>query len=212
MLTDTKCRAAKPREKAFKMADGGGLFLFVTPSGSKSWRLAYRFLGKQKLLVIGQYPVVSLAEARLAREEAKKLLAQGGDPSQQKKIDRIVQAQRNATTFKSVAEELLAKMEREGKADATLEKKRWMLLDLASPLAGRPVADISAPELLAVLRKVEARGKHETAKRLRSACGQVFRYAVATGRALRDPSGDLKGALTAPVVKHRAAMLDPEEI
>lgn len=212
MLTDAKCRNAKAREKPYKLSDWGGLYLEVLPAGGKSWRLAYRYFGKQKRLVIGPYPTVSLGDARRARDEAKRLLATGGDPSSRKKLEKLAQAERVATTFGAIAKELVAKDEREGRADSTIAKKRWLALDLAAPLADRPIVEITASELLSILRKAEARGKHETAKRLRSACGQVFRYAIATGRASRDPSADLKGALTAPVVTHRAAITDPDDM
>ncbi|GAB4527046.1 MAG: integrase arm-type DNA-binding domain-containing protein [Amphiplicatus sp.] len=212
MLTDVKCRTAKPRAKRYKLADGGGLYLEVLPSGNRSWRFRYRLAGRQKVLVIGLYPAVSLAAARRARDEAKRQLMEGVDPAEQKRLERLAEAVRRATTFKAVASELIAKRAREGAAEATLTKLRWLLLDLAAPLADRPVAEITTPELLAVLRKVEARGRLESARRLRSACGRVFRHAVATGRAERDPAADLKDALAAPVATHRAAITRPDEI
>jgi integrase len=157
-------------------------------------------------LALGIYPTVSLAEARSHRDEAKKLLARSIDPSVQRKADRQVGG---GGTFRAVAEEVIAKQEREGRARATLIKKRW-LLDFAFPAFGdRPVAQITARELLTLLREIEGRGLYETAKRLRSTCGMVFRYAIATGRADRDPSMDLRGALTMPPVNHRATIIDP---
>src|SRR6266536_2587438 len=204
-LTDIRVRNAKPGEKPTKLSDGGGLHLLIQPSGSKLWRLAYRFGGKQKTLAFGVYPKVSLAEARSRRDEAKRLLIRNLDPSAQRRID-------NGNTFTAVAKELLAKLEREGRASATLVKKRW-LLGFALPVIGhRPVGEIAAPELLSVLRTAEARGHYETARRLRSTCGMVFRYAIATGRAKRDPAADLRGALITPKVKHRAAIVDPAGI
>lgn len=205
MLGDTRIRVTKPADRPFKLTDSGGLFVLINPNGSKLWRLAYRFGGKQKSLSIGSYPTVTLKEAREKREQAKRLLASGVDPSLQRRIEK----QAATNTFKGVAEELLAKLAKEGRAQITLTKKRWMLGFAYSALADRPIAKITAPELLAVLRKIERRGRYETAQRLRSTCGMVFRYAIATGRAERDPSGDLRGALIIPKVKHRAAIVDP---
>lgn len=207
-LTDTAIRNAKANRKAIKLSDGGGLYLLVQRRGAKLWRLAYRLGGKQKLLSFGIYPTVSLADARARREAAKKCLADGVDPSLQRKLEK----QASFVTFKLVAEELLDKMRREGRATATLVKTRWLLEFSFAAIGERPVAKISAPELLAVLRKVEGRGTYETARRLRSTCGMVFRYAIATGRAERDPSIDLRGALTTPTVKHRATIIEPKAI
>ena len=207
MLSDTRLRSTKPTDRPIKLSDSGGLFVLIKPNGSKLWRMAYRFGGKQKALALGRYPTVALKEAREKREEAKRLLASGVDPSLQRRIDKYAASSSN--TFKAVAEEVLVKLEKEGRAEVTLSKKRW-LLEIAYPALGaRPVAKINATELLSVLRKVEARGHHETARRLRSTCGIVFRYAIATGRAEHDPTADLRGALIAPKVKHRAAIVDP---
>jgi integrase len=207
MLTNTRVHNAKPGERPVKLSGGGGLYLLIQSHGSKLWRMSYRFAGKQKTLALGIYPTLMLREAREQRDEAKRLLAKGIDPSLQRRLDK--QAASTGNTFRAVAEEVLAKLEKEGRADVTLAKKRW-LLDFAYPeLGDRPIAVITAPELLSVLRKIEARGRYETARRLRSTCGIVFRYAIATGRAERDPSADLRGALTAPKVNHRAAIVDP---
>jgi hypothetical protein len=178
-LTDTAVRNAKPCEKLFKLSDGGGLHLLIQPSGSKLWRLAYRIGRKQKTLCLGIYPTVSLAEARAKRDTAKQQLGSGMDPSFQRKIDKRA----STISFRSVAEELLDKMRREGRAAATLAKTQW-LLEIVFPVIGqRPIGEITAPEILMVLRSVEARGRYETARRLRSTCGMVFRYAIATVRA-----------------------------
>ena len=207
-LSDTAIRAAKPSETIKKLSDGGGLQLWIMPNGSKLWRLAYRFNGKQKLMAFGPYPALTLAEARKRRDEAKAMLVSGQDPYQQKKLDKLTKATSESVTFRIVSEELLLKVKREGKADITLSKKRW-LLDMAYPSIGeRPIAEITAPEILAVLQKVEASGLYETAKRLRSTIGQVFRFGVATGRVTHDPTFALRGALTAPKVKHRAAITE----
>jgi integrase len=208
MLNDTRVRTARPSDRPIKLSDSGGLYLLIKPNGSKLWRLAYRFGGKQKSLAIGVYPAVTLKHAREKRDEARRLLADNVDPSMQHRLEKL----KAASTFRAVAEEVLVKLEREGRADVTLAKKRW-LLDFAYPAIGeRPIAEITALEVLAVLRKVEARGRYETARRLRSTCGIVFRYAIATGRAERDPSLDLRGALTTPKVVHRAAIVDPAKI
>jgi integrase len=209
MLTDARVRNAKPNVRPIKLSDAGGLHLLIQPHGSKLWRMAYRFDGKQKALALGVYPIVTLQEAREQRDAAKRLLAKGTDPSARRRLEKQTAA---ANTFKAVAEEVLGKLEKEGRAPQTLEKLRW-LLNFAYPSIGeRRVAEIAAPELLSVLRKVEARGRYETARRLRSTCGMVFRYAIATGRAERDPSTDLRGALTAPKVSHRSAIVDPTGI
>jgi integrase len=210
MLNDTRVRTAKPADRPIKLSDSGGLYLLIQPNGSKLWRLAYRFGGKQKSLAIGIYPTVTLKHARDKRDEARRLLADNVDPSTQRRLEKLTAASGN--TFRAVGEELLVKLEREGRTDVTLAKKRW-LLEFAYPAIGeRPVAEITALEVLAVLRKVEARGRYESARRLRSTCGMVFRYAIATGRAERDPSLELRGALTTPKVVHRAAIVDPAEI
>jgi integrase len=209
MLTDVAVRKAKPSSQPRKISDGGGLHVLVQPTGSKLWRLAYRFAGKQKTLAIGVYPIVSLEEARRQRENAKKLLARSIDPSVQRRADRQAGKQ---GTFRAVADEVLVKHEREGRADATLSKKHWLLAYAFPAFGDRPVAEITARELLALLRELEGRGLYETARRLRSTCGMVFRYAIATGRAERDPSMDLRGALTTPQVVHRATIVDPTAI
>jgi integrase len=209
MLKDVAVRNAKPSAKPRKLSDGGGLHVLIQPTGSKLWRLAYRFAGKQKTLALGAYPAVSLEEARRHKDEAKKLLARSIDPSVQRKADKQAGAD---SSFRGVAEEVIAKLEREGRAQVTLTKKRW-LLDFAYPAFGdRPIAEIAARDLLALLRKIENQGFYETARRLRSTCGMVFRYAIATGRADRDPSMDLRGALTVPQVNHRATITDPKGI
>jgi len=211
-LTDVRIRNAKSRERPFKLADGGGLHLTITPYGSKLWRLAYRFAGKQKTLAIGVYPVVSLERARAARAAAKQLLSEGVDPSVAKKDEKRRQTLANENTFRSVAEEWLQKQRLEGRAAATLAKNEW-LLDFALPMLGsRPVTSISSAQVLEVLRRVESRGRLETARRLRSTIGSAFRYAIATARAENDPTIALRGALVVPTVTHRAAVTDPKAL
>jgi integrase len=213
-LSDAAIRGAKPGATPQKLSDGGGLFLLIRPKpvGSKLWRLAYRFGRKQKTLALGIYPTVSLSQAREGRDDAKKLLAGGVDPSVQRKTERLLDKTAAENSFRKVAEEVIGKLEREGRAHVTISKKRW-LLDFAYPAFGdRPVSEVTAKELLALLREIEGRGIYETAKRLRSTCGMVFRYAIATGRAERDPSADLRGALTTHRVSHRATIVQPTEI
>lgn len=211
-LSDVAVRAAKPQPKPVKLSDGGGLQLLVTPTGGKLWRLAYRFDGKQKQLALGAYPAVGLADARKARDAAKATLAAGFDPSEKAKVDRAARKVASANTFGAIADELIAKMERERKAVRTIAKVTW-LLGIARPdLGQRPIADITAAEVLRVLKAVDDRGNHETAKRLRATIGGVFRYAIATTRAENDPTYALKGALTAPTVTHRAAITDPKAL
>ncbi len=208
-LTEIGIRSARPRARIFKLSDGGGLQLWVTPDGAKRWRLAYRFAGGQKTLALGVYPATGLRDARDARDAAKRLLKQGIDPSQQRRAETARRAVASTNTFDAIAAELLEKKRRERKADRTITKFEWFM-SLARPgIGSRPVADISAPEILAVLRQIEARGRQETARKLRGAIGQVFRFAVATGRAQRDPTGACKGALATPVVNHRALSSSP---
>ena len=171
-----------------------------------------RYLGRYKSLAFGVWPDVDLAGARAKRDAARKLLANGRDPSEQAKLDKTAASVAAASTFKAVAEEWYVKAEKEGLAPATLNKIRW-LLDFATPsLGNRPIAEILPHELLLVLRKFEAKGRHVSAKRLRSTWGQVFRYAIATARANRDISADLRGALASVKVTHRAAVTRPVEV
>ncbi|WP_417514760.1 tyrosine-type recombinase/integrase [Minwuia sp.] len=207
-LTDAKVRNAKPDAKPTKFSDGGGLHVLVTPGGSKLWRLAYRHAGKQKTLALGGYPATSLEKAREARAEAKRLIAEGIDPSDRKREAKL-RAQSNAeNTFDAVGMEYLQKLEKEGRAPVTLDKVRWLLGMANEKLGNRPVAEISSAEVLEVLKRVEQRGHLETARRLRSTVGSVMRYAIATARAENDPTVALRGALVAPKVKHRAAITD----
>ncbi len=207
-LTDAKIRALKTPEKEKKVSDAHGLYLLMKPTGGRLWRMAYRFAGRQKALALGQYPHVGLADARQKRDAAKALLARGIDPSVQAKAEKVDAAVSSANIFNIIADEMLAKVTRDGLAETTLTKKRW-LLDLARPdLGQRPIKDIGASEILITLRKVEALGNYETARRLRATIGQVFRYAIATARAENDPTFGLRGALTTPKVVHRAAITD----
>jgi integrase len=209
-LTDREIKAAKPSGSIVKLSDGGGLQLWITSDGAKRWRLAYRLGRTQKTLALGVYPALGLREARQRRDDAKQLLADGQDPSAAKKLASEAKAAAGANTFAAIASELLEKKRREGKTPKTIAKLEW-LLGLALPFIGQTaIVELKAPEILTVLSRIEARGKHETATRLREIIGGVFRFAVATGRAKADPTGALKGALTTPRVTHRAAIIDPK--
>ena len=210
-LSAAAIRNAKAAKTPFKLADGGGLFLLVAVNSGKYWRLAYRFDGKQRALVFGIYPVIGLADARELRDRARKLLAKGIDPGVQARLDKTAASIASANTFGAVAEEWIGKITKDGLAEVTLKKIRWLVGQILPAIRKRPIAEISAPELLMALRKVEAKGRYDTAQRLRSTCGQIFRYAIATSRAERDISNDLRGALIAHKVTHRAAILKPTE-
>jgi len=207
-LTEAKIRAAKAAEKPVKLFDGAGLFLLVNPSGSRWWRLKYRYGGKERGLSLGVYPEVSLKDARERRDEARRQLARNVDPSARRQQSK----QASAETFQAIAEEWL-RIQGSKLAEVTLAKARWMLTEFVFPrLGSRPIGEITAPDLLTVLRAVEARGMHETATRTKQRVGQVFRYAVATGRALRDITTDLRGALAPVVSENHAAITDPVKV
>jgi integrase len=208
-LTDAAVRKAKTEAKPYKLADGGGLYLEVMPNGSKYWRLKYRYGGKEKRLAFGVYPDVSLADARTRRDEARKLLANDTDPGAVKQAQKAMKQERAANSFEAIAREWFAKHS-PGWAQSHASKiiQRFEK-DVFPWLGGRPIAEITAPELLAVLRRIESRGALDTAHRAHQNSGQVFRYAVATGRAQRDPSGDLRGALPPARGGHFAAIIEP---
>lgn len=212
MLTHIAIDKAKSQDKPFKLSDGDGLHLLIEPSGSKLWRFRYRFLGKENMLTFGRWPDVSLAEARQKRDDARKLLVNGINPSQKRKTDKLTAAVASRNTFGAVAEDYIAKLEAEGKAAATIGKRRWFLQDLAKPLTDRPIADITPHEILELLKKIERTGRRETARRLRGTIGGVFRLAIATLRATNDPTYPLRGALMQPVVQHRAAITDERDL
>jgi hypothetical protein len=209
-LSDTAVKNAKPKARPYKIADSGGLFLLVMPNGSKYWRLRYFCDGKEKTLALGVYPDVPLADARERRAEAKKHLAAGIDPGKAKKQAKREEAFRAANTFEAIAREWYGQRKHEW-----APKTAKMVLDRlerhAFPKLGkRPIAEITAPEILEVLRVVEASGALEMTRRVSHIISQVFGYAIATGRAERNPVNDLRGALKTPVVRHRAYLKEKE--
>lgn len=206
MLSDTAIKGARPRQKRYKLFDERGLYMIVTPDGGRWWRFKYKLGGREKLLSLGTYPDVSLQRARQKRDEARKLVVDGVDPSAERRAAKDAQAD----TFRALAEEWFGKQHF---APATREKARWTLDDLIYPYIGnRPVMLITAPEVLELLRRLETRGKHETAHRTKQRIGQVLRYAIATGRAERDVTADLRGALTPLKVTNHAAVTEPAKV
>jgi integrase len=211
-LTDTAVRNAKPGEKPVRLFDGGGMYLEVAPSGGKWWRLKYRFGGKEKRLSLGVYPDVGLKEARTRRDEARKLLADGTDPGENRKATKSAKVERAANSFEVVAREWHAinaptwAASHADKIIARLEN------DVFPWLGGKPIADITAPQILAVVRRIDGRGTLDTAHRALANCGQVFRYAIQTGRAERDPTPDLRGALPPLRHEHFASITEPATV
>lgn len=206
-LTDAQIRALKPGEKPQKVRDGEGLFLLVQPNGTKLWRFAYRFHGKQKTLAVGVYPHVGLGDARDKRDDAKKLLAAGEDPALAKKLDKTRRRLAAENTFKTVA--LRWHDARKARWTTDYAERIWQRIEdhVLPEIGSLPVHEIEPPTLLAAVRKVEKRGTVELARRVKNYCGQIFRYAIAEGIAVRDPSADIREALaTQAPVKHRAAL------
>lgn len=209
-LTVAKVKSAKPKEKDYKLSDEKGLFLLVKQNGSKYWRLKYRFAGKERLMALGVFPDTTLAMAQKKRDEARRQLADGIDPMEHRKATKQAHQEAASNSFEVVAREWLQKR---GKKSESGDKRLTSLLerDLFPNLGKLPIRDITAPVLLKALRKIEARGAIETAHRAKQYAGQIFRYAVATDRADRDPSGDLKAALATPTKTHFAAITTPKE-
>ncbi len=223
-LTDAQIRSARPKEKAYKLFDAGGLYLELSPSGGKWWRFKYRYEGREKRLSLGTYPDVPLAGrkdrarggfiegAREKRDAARQVLANGVDPSMQRKAIKAAKGELAANSFEAVAREWMDKFAAQ-LAPKSAERKRRLLEREVFPWIGaKPIASVTAPDVLSVLRRIEGRGAGETTKRARVYCGQIFRYAIATGRAERDHTQDLKDALAPRVVTHRAAITDPKKI
>lgn len=210
-LTDSACRAAKPANNPYKMTDGAGLYLLVKPNGSKIWQMKYAFLGKEKTFSIGQYPLVTLAEARDARSHAKKLLQQGIDPTQAKKQEKRSAIRIAQNTFKSTALEWYETKKPEWSESHAKNVLHRLETDIFPFVGNAPIKEISAPDLLHALRKIEKRGAWDLAIRTRQICGQVFRYGIQLGRCDRNPAHDLHGALKTRKTEHYAA-ITPDEI
>lgn len=212
MLTDAAIRKAKPLEKPYKLSDSGGLFLLLNPNGARWWRLKYRFQGKEKLLSLGTYPDTGLADARGKRDEARKLLASGVDPSEHRKANKAAGQDRAANSFEVVAREWFAKQEGNWVPTHADKIKLRLENDIFPWLGKRPIAEVAAKELLASLNRIVDRGAVESAHRALQNCAQVFRYAIATGRTARNPAADLRGALPPVKQTHRPSITDPEAI
>ena len=205
-LTEARIRRARPKERPYKLRDGGGLYLLITPTDAKQWRLRYAIGGRESMLSLGSYPATSLKAARARRAEVRAALEAGKNPAAERRAERA----HSANTFETIAREWLAK---QPFAPKTLAKAVWTFEDLLFPYIGsQPITALTAPELLEVFRRLERRGKHETAHRSKQRVGQVLRYAIATGRAQRDPTADLRGALAPIKVTNRAAVTDPREV
>ena len=214
-LSFKKIESIKPGPKMQKLTDEKGLYLLVSPTGSKRWHLKYRFDGKEKRIGFGPYPEVSLSAARAKRDEARALLVEGVDPSQARQARKLEQRLARENTFAAVALEFIAKRASDGDdaiCETTENKARWLLSLLEPKLGKTPIGDISAPALLAVLREIETSGRRETARRLRSFAGRVFDYAIATGRAENNPAPALRRAMSAPTVRHHPAIIDEREL
>lgn len=211
-LTNTAIQRAKPAAKSMRLFDEKGLYLEVAPSGGKWWRLKYRYQGKEKRLSLGVYPDVSLKDARDRRDAARKQVANGIDPSGHRKATKSANAESATNSFEIVAREWLAKFSNNWVSTYSVKVQRRFESDLFPWLGSRPIAEIRPQELLKALRRIEERGAKETARRALSECGQLFRYAVATGRVESDPTRDLKGALAMPTVRHMPSITDPVKV
>jgi integrase len=210
-LSHITIQYTKPKAKPFKLADGDGLFLVIQPNGSKLWRFRYRFNGAERSLSIGPFPKVTIAEARARREQAKEQIANGIDPSVQKRLDRIASGTAARNTFGIIADEYIERLEANGASASTLKKNRWYRDILARPIKSRPIAEITPAEILDLLQRIERSGRRETAHRMRGFIGAVFRLAIVTLRATTDPSYALGGALLRPITKPRAAITDERQ-
>lgn len=212
MLTDTAIKKLKPKEKVYRVFDGAGLYLEVAPAGGKWWRYKYRFMGKEKRLSFGTYPDVSLKAAREKLADARKLLASQVDPGENRKATKAASADRAANSFEVITREWYKKHVDSWAPNHATRVLRLFERDLFPLLGAKPIASLNAPDLLAILRKIESREAVETAHRARGYCSQVFRYAIATGRAQRDPAVELRGALAPAVGGHFAAVTDPDRV
>ncbi|WP_421928784.1 tyrosine-type recombinase/integrase [Neoaquamicrobium sediminum] len=207
-LTDIAVRNAKPGDRLRKLADSGNLYLAVAPTGTKSWRMDYSYLGRRKTLSLGTYPATTLAEAREKRDAARRVLEANKDPAVVKRREKMATLAANGNTFGVIADEFLDKLARDGRARRTIKKNTWMLNELASPLRSYPITEISAKDVLGVLSSIEKSGRVESALATRATIGRVFRYAIATARAESDPTSALRGALQRHVPRNHSAITD----
>lgn len=212
MLTDAKLRALKPRSTVYRVADSNGLAIEVRPTGSRLWRYRFRLHRKASMAALGEYPLVSLLEARRLRDQARATLKAGVSPVAAARARRAAQAERAGNTFAVVASEYLAQRMKSMSAAAAYRERRLIERDLNPTIGNTPVAEVAAKELLGALRKIEQRGAVETAHRTRSLAAQIFRFAIATGRAERNPAADLAGALVSPKGEHFASVTDPAQV
>lgn len=211
-LTDIECKKAKPRATTYKLFDGGGLYLEVTPKGGKWWRLKYRFAGKENRISLGVFPEVGLKAARTRCMEQRRLLGEGIDPSRHRQLTERKLHESMANSFETVAREWISKQEQTWAQTHTQKVIQRLERDVFPWIGKHPVADIKSPELLSVLRRIEKRGAVDTARRAGQNCGQVFRYAIASGLAESDPSVALRGALLSAQHEHYASIKDPVDI
>lgn len=211
-LTDIQVRNAKASDASRKLPDGSGLYLFISKAGGKSWRFDYSYFGKRKTLTLGMYPAVGLAEARGRKDDAKRKLAEGHDPSLAKKRQQLEAKAAAGNTFGLIAEEFIDKLRRDRRAEPTIAKNTWMLTVLAAKLAPYPITQITAKDVLSVLSSIEKSGRVESALATRSTIGRVFRYAIATARAEADPTSALRGALQRHVPTSHPALTTSREL
>lgn len=211
-LSDIQVKNAKPKEADYKLSDGYGMHLLITTTGGRLWRFQYRFEGKQKLLALGAYPAVTLADARQRREDARKLLANGVDPGAVKKAQKESRDVANANSFEVVAREWYNKFKTSWSDSYSRVVISRLQRDIFPWMGKSPISDIEPPEVLAVLQRMESRGAAETARRMKIVCGQIFRYGVAKGMCKRDQTADLKGALKPPITRNMAALTTPKDV
>jgi integrase len=211
-LTDLAIRSAKPLDRLRKLSDGRGLQFWITPQGGRYWRLEYRHAGKRKLLSIGTYPDIPLEKARKAADDARNQIIEGHDPSELKRQRKAAQRLAAENTFAKVAERLVARKRKDGRADVTIAKMEWILRKLASSLGPRPIDAIRTPEVIQALKREEDADNLETARRMRTVIGEVFRYAMQHGIVASDPAVATRGAVATPKQKHFAAITDPKRL
>lgn len=211
-LTTVQISRAKPREKVYRLYDHRGLYLEITPAGGKYWRFKYRFGGKEKRLALGVYPTVKLADARLSTEKAKELVRRGIDPAEKRKAEKRTKRVLEADTFQTIAEEWIGLRKASWSSNTYQNAKRRLERYVYPYIGSNPISEILPIDVLNLLRRIEDRNHIDTAHRVKQRCSQIFRYAIVTDRAQRDPAADLRGALTPLQTKHRAALTDPTEV